>query len=65
MSQEEEAGGRHLQADGGSDDHALPQVPDADHEAEAVVPHGDHGVAAEDQRLGPPVGLSRLHEDAP
>lgn len=53
-----------LQADGGTDDHALPQVADADHEAQAVVAHGDDGVAAEDERLGAPVRLRRLHEDA-
>ncbi|KAJ8249780.1 hypothetical protein COCON_G00229960 [Conger conger] len=54
----------HLQAHGRADDHALAQVAHAEHEAEAVVAHGDDGVPAEDERLGPPVRLRRLHEDA-
>ena len=54
----------HLHPHGGADDHALPQVADADHEAQFVVAHGDDRVLAEDERLRAPVGLRRLHEDA-
>lgn len=53
----------HLQPDSGSDDHALPQVADANHEAKVVVSDSDDGLATEDERLRPTVGLSRLHED--
>ncbi|KAF3854583.1 hypothetical protein F7725_022638 [Dissostichus mawsoni] len=54
----------HLQPHGGADDHAFPQVPDADHEAQFVVPHGDDGVLAENERLCAPMGLRSFHEDA-
>lgn len=53
----------HLQTDCGSDDHALPQVTDANHETQVVVSDSDDGMATEDERLRSAVGLSRLHED--
>lgn len=53
----------HLQSDRGSDDHALPQISDTNHETQTVVSDGDHGVTAEDQSLCTTVGLSGFHED--
>lgn len=54
----------HLQLHGGGDDHALPQVPHPEHEGGPPVAGGDDGVPGEDKRLGPAVGLCRLHKDA-
>lgn len=53
-----------LQPDGRSDDHALPEVSDTNHEAQVAVSDSDHGVTAEDQRLCSTVRLGRLHKDA-
>lgn len=53
-----------LDSHGGADDHALPQVPHPEHEAELAVADGDDCLSAEDQRLSPPVSLSCLHEYA-
>lgn len=55
---------RHLQLDGGRDDHTLPQVSDSEHERWATVSCRDDGVPGEDERLCSAVGLGRLHEDA-
>ncbi len=54
----------HLEAHNRVDDHAFAQITHPDHEAQAVVAHGDDGLAAEDEGLGAPVGLGGLHEDA-
>lgn len=54
----------HLHTHGGADDHAFPQVPDADHEAQLVVSDGDDCVLTENERLRAPVGLCSFHEDA-
>lgn len=54
----------HLQLHGGGDDHTLPQVSDSEHEGGSAVSSGDDGVPGENERLRPPVGLRRLHEDA-
>ncbi|KAF7245602.1 Natural cytotoxicity triggering receptor 3 ligand 1 [Varanus komodoensis] len=61
-----QAGGllHHLHADGGANDHALAQVAHAQHEAELAPAQGDHRVLAENERLGAPARLGRLHEDA-
>lgn len=55
---------RHLQLDGGRDDHTFPQVSDSEHEGRTAVSTSDDGVSGEDERLCSAVGLCRLHEDA-
>lgn len=61
-----QAGGllHHLHADGGTDDHALPEVAHPQHEAQLAIPQGDDRVLAEDEGLCAAVGLRGLHEDA-
>lgn len=39
----------HLEADGSANDHGLAEVAHTGHEAEAIVAHGDDGVAAENK----------------
>ncbi len=53
-----------LHVHGGTDDHALPQVPKAKHEAQLVVSDANNRVLTEDERLRAPVRLRRFHEDA-
>lgn len=52
----------HLQLNGGRDDHALPQIPDAEHKRRSAVPRRNDCVPREDEGFCSPVGLSRLHE---
>lgn len=54
-----QAGGllHHLHADGGADDHTLPEVPYPQHEAELALTQGDDRVLTEDEGLSSAVGL--------
>lgn len=54
----------HLHPHGGADDHAFPQVSDADHKTQLAVSEGDDCVLAEDERLRAPMSLRSFHEDA-
>lgn len=54
----------HLDSDRGTDDHAFPQIPNPEHEAEPAVTDGDDSIPAENKRFCPPVRLRCFHEDA-